>query len=132
MADSMGNRIKYARELKNMSQADVSHLTGISKGTISTVERDPDPNITIQHLVKLCKTLGVSAEYILFGNTEERSDEWKRLSHTKEGIGLRQIILNLHKQKVLTDIVIELGKLSKHDSAIVLNLVKNMNGTHSS
>ena len=35
MADSIARRIKYARELRGISQGEVSRKSGISKGTIS-------------------------------------------------------------------------------------------------
>ena len=60
MTDSIARRIKYARELRGISQGEVSRKTGISKGTISVLERDPDSNITIKNMVALCKVLQVS------------------------------------------------------------------------
>lgn len=67
MADSIARRIKYARELRGISQGEVSRKSGISKGTISVLERDPDTNITVQNLVAICKVLQVSTEYIILG-----------------------------------------------------------------
>jgi transcriptional regulator with XRE-family HTH domain len=128
MADSIGRRIKFAREVKRISQGELARQTNISKGTISVLERDPAPNITIQHLIAICKSLQVSTEYILFGKDSlEHNDEWKHLANTKEGIGLRQIVLNLHKQKILEEIILSIGNLSKRDLDIVFNLIKSIN-----
>jgi transcriptional regulator with XRE-family HTH domain len=132
MTDSIARRIKYARELRGISQGEVSRKTGISKGTISVLERDPDSNITIKNMVALCKVLQVSVEYIVFGSDSiEHNNEWKKLSNTREGEGLRQIVMNLHKDKRLEALMVELQKLSRHDQDIVFNLIKGMNESKS-
>jgi DNA-binding Xre family transcriptional regulator len=110
----------------------VSRKTGISKGTISVLERDPDSNITIKNMVALCKVLQVSVEYIVFGSDSiEHNNEWKKLSNTREGEGLRQIVMNLHNDKRLEALMVELQKLSRHDQDIVFNLIKGMNESKS-
>jgi transcriptional regulator with XRE-family HTH domain len=132
MTDSIARRIKYARELRGISQGEVSRKTGISKGTISVLERDPDSNITIKNMVALCKVLQVSVEYIVFGSDSiEHNNEWKKLSNTREGEGLRQIVMNLHNDKRLEALMVELQKLSRHDQDIVFNLIKGMNESKS-
>jgi transcriptional regulator with XRE-family HTH domain len=132
MTDSIARRIKYARELRGISQGEVSRKTGISKGTISVLERDPDSNITIKNMVALCKALQVSVEYIVFGSDSiEHNDAWRKLANTKEGEGLRQIVMNLHNDKRLEALMVELQKLSRHDQDIVFNLIKGMNESKS-
>jgi transcriptional regulator with XRE-family HTH domain len=127
MANSMGQRIKYIRELRGLSQSELASQTHISKGTISTLEREPDLNITIKHLMDVCKTLQVSTEYILYGSDSvEHNDEWRRIMNTKEGVGLRQTILNFHKKKQLAEVLLAIANLSKRDLEIVLNLAKSL------
>ena len=132
MADSIARRIKYARELRGISQGEVSRKSGISRARSQVLERDPDTNITVQNLVAICKVLQVSTEYIILGaDSIEHNDAWRKLTNTKEGEGLRHIVLNLHNDKRLEAVMLGLQKLSRHDLDIVLNLIKGMNESKS-
>ena len=108
--ETLGGRLKHARELRQMSQGDLSNKTNVSKGTISMTERDIT-DITASNLVLLCKALGVSAEYVLFGDTAERHDEWKLLVSTSDGLALRQSIINLYQNAKYRDFFVSLLEL---------------------
>ena len=65
MSTTLGERIRAARENKDLLQADLAKMIGVkSAGVISNWEKDlskPDAN----KLVRLCKALDVSASYLL-------------------------------------------------------------------
>lgn len=65
MTTTLGERIRAARENKDLLQADLAKKIGVkSAGVISNWEKDlskPDAN----KLVRLCKALDVSASYLL-------------------------------------------------------------------
>lgn len=70
---NIGNRLKNSREKNNLSQIQVSKLTGINNKTLSNYENGvsyPDPD-TITLLAKLYK---VSADYLL-GLDEEMNND---------------------------------------------------------
>ncbi len=106
-----------------MSQADLSNKTNVSKGTISMAERDIT-DITTSHLVLLCKALGVSAEYVLFGDTAERHDEWKLLVASSDGLSLRQSIINLYNNEKYKDFFVTLLELTNEQIDQLLNTAK--------
>lgn len=61
---SMGERLKKAREKKGLSREDLGKYLGVSYSTISkyeTDEREPSNEI----LIKICKYLDISADYLL-------------------------------------------------------------------
>lgn len=62
---SLGERIRFAREQKNLLQSDLARLIGVkSAGVISNWEKDlnkPDA----EKIVRLCEVLDVSASYLL-------------------------------------------------------------------
>lgn len=123
MESTIGSRIRHARELKQLSQGELATKTGVSKGTISMSERDIT-ELTTSNLVAICKALGVSAEYILLGDTLERHDEWKVLASTEDGLALRQSVLNLWHQGKFKDLLVGLLALREDQVDAVLNQVK--------
>jgi transcriptional regulator with XRE-family HTH domain len=122
-SSTIGTRLKHARELKQLSQGELATKTGVSKGTISMTERDIT-ELTTSNLIAICKTLGVSAEYVLFGDTMERHDEWKLLTSTEEGLALRQSVLNLNKQEKFKDFFVTLLGLRDDQVDVMLNQAK--------
>lgn len=64
--NTVGERIKYARKLKNLTITALSKLTGLSVGNLSDLENNksmPSSNA----LIKLKNVLGVSIDWILTG-----------------------------------------------------------------
>ena len=125
MTSSSGVRLKHARELKQMSQAELADKTGISKGTISMTERNVTA-ISIDNLAKVCKALQVSADYVVFGEVSERDDEWRRLSGTEEGLTVRQVVLNLYREKKLTDFLAVIPNLKPTQIDMIVQLARSL------
>lgn len=66
------NKLKELRSAKGLNQQDLGSLVGVSRQTISLIERgDYNPSITV--CLKLSKILGVSVEEIFI--YEEEIDE---------------------------------------------------------
>jgi transcriptional regulator with XRE-family HTH domain len=74
---TIGERIRYARKLKNLTISEMKNLTSISTGNLSELENDvtkPSSNALIQFK----KVLGVSIDWILLGeegNLDESSNK---------------------------------------------------------
>lgn len=66
MADEqLGNRLKQWRAAKNLTQADLAELVGVSRKTINTVENGVFvPSVFLA--LKLARQLGTSVESIFF------------------------------------------------------------------
>lgn len=62
----MGYKIKEVRELKKMTQEELSEKSGISRGTISALENGSVRTTTTKTLVKLAQALSVSVDQIFF------------------------------------------------------------------
>ena len=62
----MGARIKQARKNKRYTQAQIAEIIDMSSKNFSQLERG-ETGMSISTLISLCKTLEVSADYILFG-----------------------------------------------------------------
>lgn len=67
----IGERIQIARGLAGLTQERFSELVGVSTQYISDLERGVT-GTSIPTLIKICKTLSVSSDYILMG---EKSDK---------------------------------------------------------
>ena len=57
-------RLRNLREDRDLLQQDIAELLGTTQTYYSKYERGKHP-LPIEHLIKLCKFYGVSADYIL-------------------------------------------------------------------
>jgi len=65
MAETLGSRIRQARDHYGMSQAELARRIGISATALNQIEsgKTSDPGVT--RIVKIAETLGVSADLLL-------------------------------------------------------------------
>lgn len=61
----IGENIRVARKSKNLTIDTLSELIGISSSFLGTLERG-ESSLSIETLINVCKTLGVSADVIIF------------------------------------------------------------------
>lgn len=62
----MGYRVKEIRESRGMTQEALAAESGVSRATISALEKGTERNTTSKTLSKLAKALGVSLEELFF------------------------------------------------------------------
>jgi DNA-binding XRE family transcriptional regulator len=62
----MGFKLKECREKANMSQVELSKKSGVSRGTIVSIETNSTKSTSTKVLEKLAKALGVSISDIFF------------------------------------------------------------------
>ncbi len=62
----IGKRIRQARKAKRYTQAELAEFINMNSKNISQLERGIT-GISLSTLINICKTLEVSADYILFG-----------------------------------------------------------------
>ena len=74
----MHGRIRKAREDLGYTREKFAELLDVSVSYLAELERGRT-GISVKMLVKVCKVLGLSADYILFG--EERSSDSLRLDN---------------------------------------------------
>jgi transcriptional regulator with XRE-family HTH domain len=65
-----GDRIRYIREKKKMTQDQLTEAAGISKGFLSDVENNKR-DIGSQSLLRIANALGASVDYLLQGEAKE-------------------------------------------------------------
>lgn len=65
-----GDRIRFIREKKKMTQDQLTDAAGISKGFLSDVENNKR-DIGSQSLLRIANALGASVDYLLQGETKE-------------------------------------------------------------
>lgn len=61
----IGNRISQARNLRNLTQENLSELTGLSVSAISRIETGHN-STSLKTLSKICNVLDISLDYILY------------------------------------------------------------------
>lgn len=72
----LGYRLKKALEMKGMSQSDLARATGITTSAASRyINTSREPNTKVMR--RICKSLGVSADYLL--GIDEEVNSFERL-----------------------------------------------------
>lgn len=66
----IGGRIRRCREALGYSRETLAEKADLANSFIGTIELGTG-SFTAESLIKLCKALGVSADYILFGNEQK-------------------------------------------------------------
>lgn len=75
----LGKRVRDTRDEKGYSCSDIAEKTGLSDTFIYQVERG-EKGISAENLGKLSEALGVSVDYLIFGNVNRDSnDEFLKL-----------------------------------------------------
>lgn len=67
----IGERLHEARVLRKLRQIDVAFVAGMDTAQISRLELNKGPDIQVTTLGRLCRTLDVSADYLL-GLSDQR------------------------------------------------------------
>jgi transcriptional regulator with XRE-family HTH domain len=62
---SFGDRLRYVRQRAGLSQYDVADLSGIPQPNISRLEHNEPPNPSRFTIVRLCRALKVSSDFLL-------------------------------------------------------------------
>src|SRR5215831_529822 len=65
MAETLGGRIRKARERYGMSQAELARRIGISKNSMNLIEASKTPDPSVLKVRAIATTLNVSADYLL-------------------------------------------------------------------
>lgn len=62
----MEYRLKELREQANMTQQQLAEKSGVSRATITNIERETQVNVMTGTIIKLADALGVEAEELFF------------------------------------------------------------------
>lgn len=73
MNETRGNRIKYLRKSRRLTQEQLAEQLGVTKGLISQWENDQIEKISHQNWMGLLQVLHTDAEFLEFGPDQPRS-----------------------------------------------------------
>ncbi len=74
----IGSRIRKVREGMNLSRDLFSEKINISEIFLSQIERG-EKSLSLNTLISICNNTGCSADYLLFGNSEENPSTQKTI-----------------------------------------------------
>ena len=111
-----GQRIKYLRESKKMTQSELAERLKTTKQTISKYEKDIVTNIPSDRIEALATILNSTPEYIL---------GWEKVQQKNDAI--TDIILRLRTDEDFMDIVENLNKLDKDQLSGIKHLLVAFN-----
>lgn len=63
-----GNRIRTARKNARITQENLAKKVGVSRATITRIETEESPNMTIYTALKIADALNVSMDYLFRGD----------------------------------------------------------------
>lgn len=69
--NTLGDRIKTARTIKGYTQEELGNIIDISQKQLSRYEVNR-AKPTIETVIKICETLNISADWLLFGERENK------------------------------------------------------------
>ena len=73
MNAEIGKRIELIRKNMDMTRSGFARLIGVSGQYLGTVERGKN-GLSVKHIINICETAGVSADYILFGDFDFKAN----------------------------------------------------------
>ena len=62
---SIGERLRRARLARGLTMRELAQMTGIRPAGISDLENDRRPGLHSDTLIRLCRALGVTSDYLL-------------------------------------------------------------------
>lgn len=65
----MGYKVREVRLEKGMTQEKLASISGVSRGTIHSLETDPDYSTNTKTLLKIAEALETTVDNIFFVNT---------------------------------------------------------------
>jgi len=88
--ETIGQRIKKRREEAKVSQQYVADKVGVSRVAVTKWESGQTSNLKLGNLMRLCKLLDISVEYLIYG--EIKNDVKKPLKFlSKKELDAREI-----------------------------------------
>lgn len=86
---NIGNRIAEVREEAGLNQQDLAEILGLERSkSVSKIETGVNL-CRIEHIYKISKELGVSADYLLFG--DRKSEELKEIMDFCSALSLAEL-----------------------------------------
>ena len=124
MNETIGNRISKYRKAKGLTQEGLAAQMGVSSQAVSKWETDAScPDISA--LPQLCKILGITADELLTGKTEEVKLVPPSERKSLEELTLRVKVLSADGDKIRVNLPMTLVKIALE---IGVDVVPNMGG----
>lgn len=79
----MGERIKNRRKAIGLSQQELADAVGISRNALSRIELSPIPNMTVYTAMRIAKALGVTMDFLIYGECLQMCAE-PQAKHTEK------------------------------------------------
>lgn len=73
--NSMGDRIRYLRKTRGLTQVKLREKTKLGQSTLSELESGASKTMTVETLMALCKELTTTPNFILYGAKDEADME---------------------------------------------------------
>ena len=123
MKTTIGSRLRYMRQTKGLSIAELSKRTEISDGAISLAERDKT-SMTCGNLAKICRVLNVGCDFIVMGRSYPAEMDWDQTAGVEDGLTLRKLVLKLFESKSLSEVYKVVGSIETERIGFILGVIK--------
>lgn len=101
MWEQVGARLEQLRIKRNLSKAQFGEMIGVSGQYVGMIEKGA--GLSAESIVNICHAMGVSADFILFGNIDPASCTLSLQGVTNEQLGLAFDILKRVAQMINTE-----------------------------
>lgn len=102
---TIGNRIRETRKASGYTQAELAQVLEISESYVALLEKDRR-NPSIEVLIALGKTLGVTLDYLVWGNTaDEKAQLYREWNAITQGHTTKEIRAAMEVVRLFLDCV---------------------------
>jgi len=117
-----GERVRYIRQLFNLSQSDLANILGVHKQVISDVERGRQKRFSMEAETKLVEKLHINPQWLLKGEGEPVIEENKdvQFSNMNTNNQINQLELLSDEERIIIKYFKEIPEEKLFDAFLCL------------
>ena len=112
---TIGDRIKEERIKKNYSQEILADKVGVSRVAVTKWESGQTFNLKLINLMKLCKLLDISVDYLIFGGTRQPYEKQHAAEIKDDEYKLDLSPFSCEEVQLLADVADDIKSIGKND-----------------
>jgi transcriptional regulator with XRE-family HTH domain len=123
MDSTIGARLRFCRDMSDLSLSELGRKAGLSKGAISMAETGKTM-LNSDSLARICHVLKVSPDFILNGIEVQPGPEWGENVVSVESLSLRQAVMKLHGSQKLSRVYEGLSGLTSDQIDMMMDILE--------
>ena len=119
---AIGERIRKARQLRGLTQSQLSEMCGIASSYVVIIERG-DKKASIDTIIRVSNALNVAMEYLLFDSLEIKEGRLNHINGDILTVDTSPVSKNANMMELLTLMNKVIEQLNTADKELEINLI---------